>query len=209
MQAYSTPITPPPTTISDLGSASRPRIWSLLMMVLPFTGTLSDTAGLVPTAMMIWSGLQRRIGLRAFHVHLVRIDETGNAVHHVDAVARQLRFGHVDLGLDHRLDAESQVRHGDLFLHPVVHAVDRAVVVAGEMQHRLAHGLGGDGAGVDAHAAHHLPGLDHGHALAHLGGGHGGPLARGPGTDNDQVVLYRAHAVSLPVSMHVLIGPDC
>ena len=154
-------------------------------------------AGLVPDPDDDLAGFQRRLALRALHAHLVRIDEPGNAVHHVDAVARQLRFGHVHLGLDHRLHAEGQVRHGDLFLHPVVHAIDGAVVVAGQVQHRLAHGLGGNGAGVDAHAANHLPGLDHSHAFAHLGRGHGGSLPRRPGTDNDEVILYRAHASHL------------
>src|SRR5229473_3421989 len=42
-------------------------------------------------------------------------------------------------------DLAFRVGHGDLFLHPVVHPVDRLVVVAGEMQHRLAHRLRGDG----------------------------------------------------------------
>ena len=193
MQAYSTPTTPPPTTTRERGRASRPRIWSLLTMVLPLTGTLPETAGLAPTAMMMLLGLERGVGLRALHAHLVGIDEAGDSVHHVDAVARELRFGHVDFGLDHRLHAEGKIRHGDLFLHPVVDAVDGAVVVTAEMEHGLAHGFGGDGTGVDAYAAHHLPGLDHGYAFAHLGRGHGGPLARGPGTDNDQVVLNGAH----------------
>ena len=79
---------------------------------------------------------------------------------HLDVVARELRLGDVDLGLDDVLDAEGQVGHRDLFLHPVVHAVDGLVVVAGEMQHGLAHGLGGDGAGVDADAADDLAHLD-------------------------------------------------
>ena len=143
-------------------------------------------------------GLQRGLGLRAFHVHLVRIDEAGNAMDHVDAVARELRLGHVHFGLDHRLDAEGQVGHGDLFLHPVVDAVDRAVVVAGEVQHRLAHGLGGDGAGVDADAADHRAGLHNGHPLVHLGCGHGGSLPGGPGANDDQVILDGAHASVSP-----------
>ena len=62
--------------------------------------------------------------------------------------------GDVDLGLDHVLHAERQIRHRDLFLHAVVDAVDVLVVVAGKMQHRFAHGLAGNGAGVDADAAH-------------------------------------------------------
>ena len=138
-------------------------------------------------------GFERGFSLRACDAHLVGIDEAGDAVDHVDAVARELGLGDVDFGLDDGLDAEGQVGHGDLFLDPVVDAVDGAVVVAGEVQHGLAHGLGGDGAGVDADAADDGAGLDDGHALVHLGGGHGGALAGGPGTNDDQVILD-AHA---------------
>ncbi len=86
--------------------------------------------------------------------------EAGDTDQHLDVVARELGFGDVDLGLDHVLDAEGEVRHGDAFLHPVVHAVDGLVVVAGEVEDGLAHGLGGDGAGVDAGAADDLAHLD-------------------------------------------------
>ena len=51
MHVYSTPITPPPTTISVRGIAGICRIWSLLMMVRPLIGTLGEVAGLVPLAM--------------------------------------------------------------------------------------------------------------------------------------------------------------
>ena len=54
MQVYSTPMTPPPTTISDLGRLGRSRIWSLLMMLRPLMGTLGESAGLVPVAMMMF-----------------------------------------------------------------------------------------------------------------------------------------------------------
>ena len=117
-----------------------------------------------------------------------------NAVHDVDAVARELRLGDIHFGLDHGLHAEGKIGHGDLFFDPIVHSVDGAVVVAGEMEHGLAHGLGGDGAGVDANAADHGPGFHHGHALLHLGSGDGGALPGRPGTDDDQVVFDGAHA---------------
>ncbi len=142
---------------------------------------------MVPTAIMMRSASRVASVPRAFDADLVRVDEVGDAVDHVDAVARELGLGHVHFGLDHRLDAEGQVGHGDLFLDPVVHAVERAVVVAGEVHHGFAHGLGGDGAGIDADAANNGAGLDDGHALLHLGGGHGGALAGRPGTDDDEV----------------------
>ena len=145
------------------------------------------------------AGFERGVGLRALDADLVGIEEAGDAVDHVDAVARELGLGHVHLGLDDGLDAEGQVGHGDLFLDPVVHAVDGAVVVAGEVEDGFAHGLGGDGAGVDADAADDGAGLDNGHALFHFGGGHGGALPGRPGTDDDQVILDGAHAC---VSLH-------
>ncbi len=117
-----------------------------------------------------------------------RVFEAGDADQHLDVVARELRFGDVDLGLDDVLHAEGEVRHGDAFLHPVVHAVDGLVVVAGEVQHGLAHGLRGDGAGVDAGAADHLAHLDQRDLLAQLGAIDGGALACGAGADDDQVV---------------------
>ena len=75
------------------------------------------------------------------------------AVEHIDAVARELRLHHVGLGLDHLVDAESEIRHGDLVFDVIVDAVDALVFEAGEMQNGLAHGLAGDGSGVDANAA--------------------------------------------------------
>ncbi len=50
MQAYSTPITPPPTTIIVLGMSGICRIWSLLRMLRPLMGTFGETAGFVPVA---------------------------------------------------------------------------------------------------------------------------------------------------------------
>ena len=49
MQAYSVPITPPPTTIMVLGRRSSFNSSSLVMMVRPLNGTLLGRAGRVPT----------------------------------------------------------------------------------------------------------------------------------------------------------------
>ena len=51
MEVYSTPMTPPPTTMSVLGKVGRLSTWSLLTMLRPLMGTLGEKAGLVPTAM--------------------------------------------------------------------------------------------------------------------------------------------------------------
>ncbi len=50
MQVYSTPMTPPPTTMSVFGSEGRSSTRSELMMLRPLMGTLAETAGLVPVA---------------------------------------------------------------------------------------------------------------------------------------------------------------
>ena len=50
MQAYSAPMTPPPTTIIVLGSELRFRISSLVRIVCSLNGTCAGRAGLVPTA---------------------------------------------------------------------------------------------------------------------------------------------------------------
>ncbi len=50
MQVYSTPITPPPTTIIVFGRFTRSSIRSELMIDCPLIGTLADVAGFVPVA---------------------------------------------------------------------------------------------------------------------------------------------------------------
>ena len=93
-----------------------------------------------------------------------------------------------DFGLDHLVDAEAQVRHGDLFLDVVVDAVDALVFEAGEMQHGLAHGLAGDGAGVDADPADDFALLDEDDAAAAFRALNGRALAGGAGADDDEIV---------------------
>ena len=59
-------------------------------------------------------------------------------------------------GLDHVLHTEGQIRHGDLFLHAVVDAINVLVLETRKVQHCFAHGLAGNGAGVDARASNHF-----------------------------------------------------
>src|SRR5206468_2255484 len=56
-----------------------------------------------------------------------------------------------------------------------------------QVEDSLAEGLAGDGAGVDAHAAHDFPAFHDGHALAQLRRLDGAALARGAGSDDEQV----------------------
>ena len=132
------------------------------------------------------------LAARILHVDVSRIHEAGLPREHFNVVARELGLRNVDLGPDHMLNAEGKVGHRDLFLDSVVHTVDRLIMETREVDHRFPHGLAGDGAGVDANAAEHLPLFNQCHFLAGFGRLDCGPLARWPGTDNDQVVGLHA-----------------
>ena len=77
------------------------------MMLRPLMGTFGDTAGLVPVAMTMMLGARvRDTAARVLDAHGVGVDETGDRRDQLDVVARKLRLGDVDFGLDHVLDAE-------------------------------------------------------------------------------------------------------
>ena len=116
------------------------------------------------------------------------IDKRAGAAVDVDAVARKLRLGDVDFGLDHVLDPEEQVRHRDLVLHAIVDAVDVLVIEAGEVQHGFAHGLARDGACVDADASDAIQFFDQRDFLSKLGALDGGSLPGRAGADDNQIV---------------------
>jgi len=86
------------------------------------------------------------------------------------------------------LNAERKIRHRDLFLHTIVHAVDRTVVIAGEMQNGFAHRLAGNGAGIyrDPTDGSHL--LHHSGSLAQLVSVDGGALPGRAGTNDEEIV---------------------
>ena len=145
------------------------------------------------------------------HPDRVRIDKARDPANEFDVVARQLRLDDIHFGLDHVLDAESQIRHGDLFFDAIVHAIDVLVVIAGQMQHGLAKGLAGNGAGVDADAAHHFATLHQSHAFAHFRALDGRALPRRTGADDDQIVgLHRGtnltHEASRTHESRITIG---
>ena len=94
---------------------------------------------------------------------------------------------------------KDQIRHGDLIFHAVVDAVDILVAVAGQMQDRLAHGLGGDGSGVDAGAAYHLALFDDRDAPAAFRGLDRRPLSRRTRAEDDHVKGLHTIVGMLPV----------
>src|SRR5882757_1824566 len=130
----------------------------------------------------------RLVGLRPAlvgHLHVVGIFKTGHTGKHVDPVSRKLRLGHIDFGLDHMLDAEGEIRHRDLFLDLVIHAVDLPVVVAGKMHHGFAHGFAGDGPRIDGNTTDGPHTLNDSGPLAQFIGVDSGALPRRAGTNDE------------------------
>ncbi len=86
------------------------------------------------------------------------------------------------------LTTVEQVLHGDILFDAVAGAIKLAFIEAGEMKDGFAHGLGRDGAGVDADAAETDLAFDHGDAFAELGRVKSCFLAGGTGADDDEIV---------------------
>src|ERR1700730_6288272 len=124
--------------------------------------------------------------MRVGNLQVMRIDEAGSATQHLDAIPRKLREGHVNLRLDHLVNAERQIGDSDLFLYAITYAIDALVLIAGEVHHGFAHRLAGNGARVNAGAANHLALLDERYSLAELRALNGRTLSCRAGTDNDQ-----------------------
>ena len=107
--------------------------------------------------------------VRVGHLDPVLVDEPALPGQHPDVVSGELVSDHVHLARHHLLGAPDQILDGDLFLDPVALAVQAPLGQAGEVDRRLAQRLGGDRAGVRAHAADGVAALDHGDRGAHLG----------------------------------------
>ena len=147
-------------------------------MTLPgVKGTLPGRAGTVPTAMrmfLAWTGVFRSV---AGDAERVGIDERGGAEHQGDPVALHLVADDVHFGADDMLGAVKQVGHVDVVLDGVAGAIKRTLVDAGEVQDGFADGFGGDGPGVDAHAADAVGAFDDGDGFSEFSGIEGGLLA--------------------------------
>ena len=100
---------------------------------------------------------------------------------------------HIDFMTDHWLDAEEQVLKRDPLLDLVRFAVDSVLAIAGEIDDRLADGLAGDSADIDADAAENRTPLDQHNALVQLGALNRGMMARGTRSYNHQIVFEISH----------------
>ena len=126
-------------------------------------------------------------------------DETAVAADDFDAVAAQLIFKNVHFPLQRHVEPPHQILGGDVLLDPVGAAVETAFTPAGEVEHGLAHGLAGDGAGMHAHSADLGHAVDDGDLAPQFCRLNGGGFARRAAADDDDIVflhdLLRAGAL--------------
>ena len=180
---------------------------------VPSNGTSAGRYGRVPTAIRNFVASTHAWIVAARSVTSIRCGSMKRAVpvHRVDAVAGELVLQHLDLVVERHVQPRHQVVGLDVLLDPVGAAVEAALAPAGEVQHRLAQGLGRDGAGMDRDAADPPALLDHQHRLAELGGLDGGAPPGGAAADDDEVVpgSRRATPVLLKAHERCCGNPDC
>ena len=109
----------------------------------------------------------------------------------LDRIAHELVLQHLDLVVEGLVQAFDQVADGDVLLDPVTATVEAAFAPARQVEHRLAQGLGGDGAGMHRNPAQAPAGIGHQHTLAELGRLHGGAPTRRAAADDQHVVVHK------------------
>jgi len=82
-----------------------------------------------------------------------------------------------------------EVVNGKVFLERIVDTVEASLLQAREIERGLAEGLAGNGAGIDATAAHILGAVDNGNAFAKVGGLSASLLTGGAAADDDQIKI--------------------
>ncbi len=190
-QAYSQPITPPPTTASDSGMRSRSRIVSESSTSGSSKGTPGGRSGELPVAIRIASAGEparaRRSSPPMRTSDLLRPDELGRAGDDGDAVAVEVARDLRDLLPGDRVQASHELAQAGVAIDVQGHAVEVAALEAGDVQRRLAQRLRRQRAGVHAGAADLARLLDERDLLAEVGGLHRALLARGTRADHHQV----------------------
>ena len=91
----------------------------------------------------------------------MRIQEPAAADHGLDLVAGELVLQHIDLVIEGPVQADHEILGLDVFFDAVGVAVEPALAPAGEIEDSLAQGFGGNGAGMDGHAANPVTLFDH------------------------------------------------
>src|ERR1700747_2377995 len=165
------------------------------MMVLPFTGTLALTAGLVPVAINTFAAAS---SLRPLPFSTC-----------TRCAPRKLRLNYSHFILDYPLYAVIQIRHRHDFFHPIVRAVKILIIESGKVQHRFAHGFTGDGASIDTHAADRFALFNHCHSLAGFCRLDGGALPARSGANHNQVIRLHLGSPVRPIRRWGLRGRRC
>src|SRR4029453_9662561 len=91
--------------------------------------------------------------------------------------------------------AEHEVLDGDGLLHAIGVAVEATLLEAREVEDGLAQRLRGDGARVDADAAHTAQALDDGHASSELGSLDGGVVPGRSRANHDDLVARHVPSI--------------
>jgi hypothetical protein len=119
----------------------------------------------------------------------MRIQKSCRADDKIDIVADQLALDDLLLGLHHVVAPHGEIFRGNVFFDSITRAVEVALPEAGEKENRLAQGLAGNRAAVDADSADDLLSFDDTHFLADLRCLDGCLLTGRTGADHEHVIM--------------------
>ena len=202
-QAYSQPITPPPTTASDSGMRSRSRIVSESSTSVSSKGTPGGPAAAScrcairnASAASRRAAANRRAAVAARTTISLRTNELGCASDDGHAVAVEVARDLRDLLPGHRVQAPHELAQAGVAIDVQRHAVEVAALEAGHVQRRLAQRLRRQRAGVHAGAADLGRLLDERDLLAEVGRLRRAFLPRRPRADHDQIECSTSSAIA-------------
>src|SRR5260370_2767553 len=122
--------------------------------------------------------------------------ECGLGVHDFDVVECEIFQNALALHIDDLTLMVHEIVDGEIFLERIIDPVKAALLEAGKVERGFAKGLAGNGASVDATAAHMFGALDNGDAFAEIGGLRGALFPRRAATDHDEVEsVAQNHAI--------------
>ena len=159
IEAYSTPMTLAPTTTSWRGYAGEFKDLVQVDDVLAVEADVGRAIGRVPSQAIEepLGGISRNTVPAPRQAWTVRAGEARDTLDGFDAIAGELVLQHVHLVAKRDVEAAAQVLGADVLLGPVGGSIETALPPAGEVEHRLAQGLRGDGASVVPRRPSHRP----------------------------------------------------
>ena len=99
-------------------------------------------------------------------------------------------FKHIDLVIERDVQARPEIGCGQILLHAVGTAVEATLAPSGQVQNRLAQGLGRDRAGVNRNAADPAAPFDDQDIPSEFRRLNGSAAPRRPAADHDQIVVF-------------------